>query len=652
MRKNGKKILVWIIPVILLIAVISFVVYFATRSSQPATLPTQKAAESNAVATPGSTSSANVKPTVSSAVTPNVSTTAEPTVSTTAEPTVSTTAEPTVSSTAKPTVSSTAEPTPVPTASSTKDADYDSSGNTQIFLNDAGTTVKNNNGGVKIASNGNVYITKAGEYDVSGSFTNKSIIVEMAESDKATLNLQGVSITSSVGAPIDILSADKVEISAINGTKNTITDNRSSGSDATGGAIQSCVDLEIKGKGSLTVISKYNNGIDTNDDLEIKNLTLKVTAPNNALKGNDSVTVESGNITTISTLGDGIKTTNYDVSDTGKQRGIVTILDGMVTIYAACDGVDAAYDAVISGGNVAIYTASYSEYSENVTSTSATAADVVVNPGVSSRRRPGGMGGGMGGGMSEGNPDAVDYSCKGVKAVNSVKISGGTVSVKSYDDSLHAGNVDVSGGTLTLYCNDDAIHGDNTVNISAGKINIQKSYEGVEASVINFKGGTTHITASDDAMNANASNASLNISGGVIYFNAGGDGIDSNHSVVMSGGVVLAQGPSNGGNGVIDYDRSFTFSGGLLLVTGANGMNQKPSAAGGNTVIVKNISTNTNSYITLTVDGEVTAVIKITKNSQSYCVAAYNNTSYGSSGSVSVTTSTSVSLTDGLYYVK
>ena len=613
MRKNGKNILIWTILAILLISAISFVAYFATRSSQP-------------TATPGSTNSANVKPTASSAVTPNVS------------------------STAKPTVSSTAKPTVVPTASSTKDADYDSSGNTQIFLNDAGTTVKNNNGGVKIASNGNVYITKAGEYDVSGSFTNKSIIVEMAESDKATLNLQGVSITSSVGAPIDILSGDKVEISAINGTKNTITDNRNSGSDATGGAIQSCVDLEIKGKGSLTVISKYNNGIDTNDDLDIKNLTLKVTAPNNALKGNDSVTVESGNITTISTLGDGIKTTNYDVSDTGKQRGIVTILDGMVTIYAACDGVDAAYDAVISGGNVAIYTASYSEYSENVTS--ATAADVVVNPGFSSRRRPGGMGGGMGGGMSEGNPDAVDYSCKGVKAVNYVKISGGTVNVKSYDDSLHAGNVDVSGGTLTLYCNDDAIHGDNTVNISAGKINIQKSYEGVEAPVINFKGGTTHITASDDALNANASNASLNISGGVIYFNAGGDGIDSNHSVVMTGGVVLAQGPSNGGNGVIDYDRSFTFNGGLLLVTGANGMNQKPSAAGGNTVIAKNISTNTNSYITLTVDGEVTAVIKITKNSQSYCVAAYNNTSYGSSGSVSVTTSTSVSLTDDLYYVK
>ena len=177
MRKNGKNILIWTILAILLISAISFVAYFATRSSQP-------------TATPGSTNSANVKPTASSAVTPNVSSTAKPTVSSTAKSTVSSTAKSTVSSTAKPTV--------VPTALPTKDADYDSSGNTQIFLNDAGTTVKNNNGGVKIASNGNVYITKAGEYDVSGSFTNKSIIVEMAESDKATLNLQGVSITSSV----------------------------------------------------------------------------------------------------------------------------------------------------------------------------------------------------------------------------------------------------------------------------------------------------------------------------------------------------------------------------------------------------------------------------------------------------------------------
>lgn len=652
-------------------------------------------------------------------------------------------------------IKKTAGITLAPTVQPTAESNYDNNSNTQILLKDSGTVVKNNNGGVRVADNGYVYITKAGEYDISGSITNKSLIVEMSDGDKATLNLKGVSITSSIAAPISILSGDKVEISATSGTTNNITDNRTvSNNDASGGAIDSSVDLEIKGKGVLNVTAEYNNGIDTKDDLEIKNLTLKVKAPNNALKGNDTVTVESGNITAISTQGDGIKTSNSDVSAAGNRRGIVSIIGGTVNIYAACDGIDASYDAIITGGTVNIYTESFSSYSEEVTAASSstlylkfssrtrpgsssfshmsykysvkfTLADgssVWKNASAASNSNPGsssayykvdlpanakylqvfvysssmtqGQGttysfatdtkavnasndtlsysssnstsktisfswtnyttqGGMGGGMNEGNPDAAEYSCKGIKADNSVAVSNGIINIKSHDDAIHSnGDVLLEGGTVNIYCNDDGIHGDTTVNISAGKINIQKSYEGVEAPVINIKGGTTYITSSDDAMNANASNASLNISGGLVYFNAGGDGIDSNSAVEMSGGIVLAQGPSNGGNGVIDYDRSFSFKGGLLLAIGANGMNQKPTATSGNTVITKNISTNTSSYVTLTVDGKVTAVLKITKSSQSYCVAAFNNTEYGNSGSVSVSSSVNVNLTDGLYYVK
>ena len=46
-------------------------------------------------------------------------------------------------------------------------------------------------------------------------------------------------------------------------------------------------DLDIKGKGTLYVTSTYNNGIASTKDLTIKNLTLEVNVPNNALKGND-----------------------------------------------------------------------------------------------------------------------------------------------------------------------------------------------------------------------------------------------------------------------------------------------------------------------------------------------------------------------------
>ena len=135
-----------------------------------------------------------------------------------------------------------------------------------------------------------------------------------------------------------------------------------------------------------------------------------------------------------------------------------------------------------------------------------------------------------------------------------------------------------------------------------------------------------------------------------MYLDAGGDGIDSNNAAVMTGGIVLAQGPSNGGNGVIDYDRSFSFSGGLLLAIGCNGMNQKPTASSGNTSTSKTISTNTSSYVKVDVNGKTVACIKVTKSSQNYCVLAYNNTSYPSA-TVNVVTSFNETLVNNLYYV-
>ncbi len=275
--------------------------------------------------------------------------------------------------------------------------------------------------------------------------------------------------------------------------------------------------------------------------------------------------------------------------------------------------------------------------------------------------------GGMGGGMNEGNANAAEYSCKGIKADNSITISGGTITIKSHDDAIHANNdvlledgvsygtgtININGGTLNLSSDDDGIHADSTLNISGGKITVSKSYEGAEATNINFKGGNINITSTDDAINAcGSTSAKVTITGGIIYFNAGGDGLDSNGTITMSDGVVMAQGPSSGGNGVLDFDGSFNFNGGFLLTVGCSGMNQKPTASSGNTVITKNISPSTSSYVVVNIGGVNVAVLKITKNSQNYCVLAYNNAEYGSgTATVSVTSSISETLTGGLYYV-
>ena len=218
-------------------------------------------------------------------------------------------------------------------------------------------------------------ISEKSSYSISGSFRG-NIVIDVGDDYKFELEMQGLSIVCNSESPIVIKSGDKVTVKAKKDTKNYIYDMRaavdSSAENVYSGAIHSEVDLEISGKGELFVISENNNGIHTKDDLEVKNLSLIVACRDNALKGNDSVTVSGGVSTLIATVGDGIKTSNSDISEKGNQRGTVSITGGTHTIYAACDGIDAAYDVIIDDPEtvINIFTDKYSNYSDEVTATS------------------------------------------------------------------------------------------------------------------------------------------------------------------------------------------------------------------------------------------------------------------------------------------
>jgi hypothetical protein len=66
--------------------------------------------------------------------------------------------------------------------------------------------------------------------------------------------------------------------------------------------------------------------------------------------------------------------------------------------------------------------------------------------------------------------------------------------------------------------------------------------------------------------------ANINITGGIIYINAEGDGVDSNGYFTMSGGELYVTGPSNGGNGALDYGISATITGGIVVAAGQSDM--------------------------------------------------------------------------------
>ena len=214
---------------------------------------------------------------------------------------------------------------------------------------------------------GSVYtITAAGEYTLSGLLSDGQIAVDVGDDDEVKLLLDNASISCSFGAPLLVKNAAEVTLKAEKDTYNTVTDLRTGSAEGVeeDAAIYAASDLKLTGSGTLIVETAFDNGVKSKDDLSVKNLTLKVTAAGNALKGNDSVTIKSGSLILISTGSDGVKTENSDVSSKEKQRGTVSITGGQVDIYAACDGISAAYNVEISEDEtctVNIYTASYAD---------------------------------------------------------------------------------------------------------------------------------------------------------------------------------------------------------------------------------------------------------------------------------------------------
>lgn len=517
-----------------------------------------------------------------------------------------------------------------------------------------------------VTQSGSVYtITKAGEYTVAGLLSEGQLIVDAGDEDEVTIVLNGTSITCSSCSPIYVKNASEVKIKSEENSFNEVIDKRAeatedSSDDAGNAAIYATCDLKLVGKGALVVTGNYNNGIQSKDDLSIKNVIVKVTAVNNAVKGNDAVDIESGNIIAISAKGDGIKTSNSSISNKGKQKGIVTITGGNIDIYAACDGIDAAYGVDISGdGNLNIYTDTYSEYSEEVTSSgsssgTSTSRDSSANKTASANtvsyvaasdtiaNAPGGFGGnkaggdrpGMPGDFNEsGNSSGQSYSTKGIKAESEINISGFTINVCSTDDGIHAnsdsgvletgedgkGTIVINGGTITISSGDDGMHADKQLDVNDGYINIVTSYEGLEAMTINLNGGKIYVYATDDGINACTGDGKtspiINVTGGYIdVTTASGDtdGIDSNGNYVQTGGMVLVKGGSSSGNvsGSIDVDGTVTITGGTCVALG--GICETPVNSV-NAYVLSSVSFSSGSYslkdasgnevISFTVDG-------------------------------------------------
>ena len=70
------------------------------------------------------------------------------------------------------------------------------------------------------------------------------------------------------------------------------------------------------------------------------------------------------------------------------------------------------------------------------------------------------------------------------------------------------------------------------------------------------------------------SKGSILVSGGTLYINASGDGLDANGTLEISGGHTTVIGPTQGDTATLDFDVSGTITGGTFIGTGAYNMAQ------------------------------------------------------------------------------
>ena len=457
--------------------------------------------------------------------------------------------------------------------------------------------------GSTITQNDSVYtITHAGEYTVTGLLSEGQIVVDTDDNSEITIVLNGTSITCSNGSPIYIKNADNVKIKSEENTYNCIVDARAEADDNSdnssgengNAAIYAACDLKLVGKGALSVTGNYNNGIQSKDDISIKNVTIKVNAVNNAIKGNDEVAIESGEIIAISRKGDGIKTSNSSLSTKGKQKGNVIISGGNIDIYAACDGIDAAYGVDVSGdGNLNIYTDTYSDYSEAVAadnsgSSASSSGSSSSNPcssansSGSSSSNPGSSANSSGSsssnpGSSASNPGSSKQN-QGSSSKSSSNATMMTYTTTANTDNQNNGSVGTppdinntqnngnmgtppdmnnsssnSGNNRDMKCNfgggNRAANGMPGNNSSGNSSKKSYSTKGIKAeSEINISGAAINISSTDDGIHANSDSGVLetgedgkgiiSISGGTITISTGDDGIHADKELNITDGYI------------------------------------------------------------------------------------------------------------------
>ena len=506
-----------------------------------------------------------------------------------------------------------------------------------------GVTIENDNGHIAITS---TLTDTELNYVLSGIITDGS--VKIYGEKKFGLILNGVGITNSTGAAINIQNKKKGSITLVDNTNNRLIDGETytytDGEDMKA-TFFSEGNVVIDGEGSLEIRGKNKHALATDGALTMTAGTINIKeAASDGIHTNDEITISGGTLSVRST-GDGIQSesTEKPISITGGDISIVTTgekghaikteqnveIETMGTIEittygAASKGIKPTSDAIIRKGDITINTAGNAIWDTDD-------LDISSAAGVKSD----------GNFLMEDGTLTILSTGKGGKGINAdgtLIINGGTVTVTTTGDQYVYNS---SNDTAAK-----AIKSDGNLTINGGTVKIRTSKteaEGLESkATLTINDGEVDIEAYDDAINATTH---IQINGGNIYCNStSNDAIDSNGTLTVTGGVVIAAGATQPEAG-FDCDNSrFTITGGTLI--GIGGDTSTPTASSSTQrSLIFNSSTSNIQYVRIesTSGGNEVLTFKLPKTYSSQMTMLFSSATLAASTGYTIYTGGSIS---------
>ena len=437
-----------------------------------------------------------------------------------------------------------------------RDGAWDTAGATLITLNGNSAAVS---GGGAYVYDGDVVISSAGKYVLSGTLSDGSVIVDTNNSAKVWILLDGVDITCSDGPCVDVEQADKVFLTLAEGTGNSMTTAgfssaaREAGKD---GTLFARDDLTVNGAGSLTVSAPEAHGIVGNDELVIAGGNVTVTAAQDALHANDGLNIAGASLL-LSAGDDGVAVTG--------ELSTLYLESGTVTVTAEDKGVNAGNAILTAGGSLEV----------------AAGGDGISAAGEI---------------RIESGEIAIHAGDDGIHSDTAVAISGGTVQIPECYEGIEAVTIDVSGGEIIIYPADDGLNAnggsggfgnfgggmpgfgmdmnppENTwEDGSAGRPDLPEMPEPPQGMEFGTRpdSSATGTAGSGTGSGSSSEGTWIHVSGGSITIvndsARDADGFDSNGDIIISGGDIRISLVNSGSNSALDYGSE---SGGVMEISG------------------------------------------------------------------------------------